>query len=68
MVPLPKLPKALPKQKDSILPMKIRLFYVRDKLEILHNLMKNLGWTAEQAMAAMGAESKKGFLLCPNGI
>lgn len=33
-------------------------------LETLRNLMKNLGWTAEQAMTAMGGPiQKKVFLL-----
>ncbi len=33
-------------------------------LETLRNLMKNLGWTAEQAMTAMGvSETEKGILI-----
>lgn len=33
-------------------------------LETLRNLMKNLGWTAEQALTAMGvSESEKGMLI-----
>lgn len=33
-------------------------------LETLRNLMKNLGWTAEQAMTAMGiSEAEKGLLI-----
>lgn len=33
-------------------------------LETLRNLMKNLGWTAEQAMTAMGvSEAEKGMLI-----
>lgn len=33
-------------------------------LEILRNLMKNLGWTAEQALTAMGvSETEKVMLI-----
>ena len=33
-------------------------------LETLRNLMKNLGWMAEQAMTAMGvSETEKGILI-----
>lgn len=35
-----------------------------DRLKTLRNLMKNLGWTAEQAMAAMGvSDSERGILI-----
>ena len=37
---------------------------VEQLLKTLRNLMKNLGWTAEQAMTAMGvSESEKGILI-----